>query len=146
MSTIHTIGFTKKTAEQFFTVLRAAGVSHLIDIRLNNRSQLSGFAKSQDLAFFARELAGIEYLHLPELAPTQELLDGFKKHGGTWEAYEEGFKSLMEEREAYEQFDRRLLHEGSCFLCSEATPEHCHRRLVAEGLQTATPELQIEHL
>ena len=146
MSTIYTIGFTKKTAEVFFTTLRRAGVSHLIDIRLNNRSQLSGFAKSQDLAFFARELAGIEYVHLPELAPTQELLDRFKKHRGTWEAYEEGFTRLMEEREAYDQFDRKLLSGSPCFLCSEATPEHCHRRLVAEGLRTKAPELQIEHL
>lgn len=146
MNTIYTIGFTKKTAEEFFTLLRAAGVRHLIDIRLNNRSQLAGFAKSKDLPFFARELAGIEYLHLPELAPSQELLDRYKKHGGSWEEYEAGFAQLMDERDAYGQFDRRLLDERPCFLCSEATPEHCHRRLVAEGLQALTPELQIEHL
>lgn len=146
MRTIYTIGFTKKTAEEFFTLLRAAGVRHLVDIRLNNRSQLSGFAKSRDLAFFARELAGIEYLHVPELAPTQELLDGFKKNRGTWEEYEAGFAQLMEERDAYRQFDRKLLTESPCFLCSEATPEHCHRRLVAEELQALAPELRIEHL
>ena len=134
MNTIYTIGFTKKTAEEFFTLLRVAGVRHLIDIRLNNRSQLAGFAKSRDLAFFARELAGVEYLHLPELAPTQELLDGFKKHRGAWEEYEVGFTRLMQERDSYKQFDQRLLGESPCFLCSEATPEHCHRRLVAEGL------------
>ena len=121
-------------------------MSHLVDIRLNNRSQLSGFAKGRDLAFFAREVAGIEYRHLPELAPTQELLDGFKKHGGIWAEYEAGFARLMEERDAYAQFDERLLEERPCFLCSEATPEHCHRRLVAEGLQALTPGLQIEHL
>ena len=146
MNTIYTIGFTKKTAEEFFTLLRIAGVGHLIDIRLNNRSQLSGFAKSQDLSFFARELAGVEYLYLPELAPTQELLDGFKKHRGAWEEYEARFTRLMQERDSYKQFDQRLLEESPCFLCSEATPEHCHRRLVAEGLHALTPRLRIEHL
>ncbi len=146
MNTIYTIGFTKKSAEEFFALLRAAGVRHVVDIRLNNRSQLAGFAKSKDLAFFARELEGIEYVHLPELAPTQDLLDAYKKHRGSWEEYEAGFTRLMQERSAYEQFDRRLLDESPCFLCSEATPEHCHRRLVAEGLQALTPNLGIEHL
>ena len=98
MSTIYTIGFTRKTAEEFFALLQDAGVACLIDIRLHNRSQLAGFAKQDDLAWFARELAGIEYVHVPDLAPTQELLDGFKKHGGSWEAFEQGFRQLMEER------------------------------------------------
>ncbi len=146
MNTIYTIGFTKKSAEEFFALLRAAGVRHVVDIRLNNRSQLAGFAKSKDLAFFARELEGIEYVHLPELAPTQDLLDAYKKHRGSWEEYEAGFTRLMQERSAYEQFDQRLLEESPCFLCSEATPEHCHRRLVAEGLQVLNENLHIEHL
>lgn len=147
MTTIHTIGFTKKPAEEFFALLRGAGVRHLIDIRLNNQSQLAGFAKRGDLAFFTRELAGAEYLHLPELAPTQELLDAFRKHGGPWDEYEAGFARLMEERAAYARFDQRLLEEGACFLCSEATPERCHRRLVAEGLRAATRNgFGIEHL
>ena len=146
MNTIYTIGFTKKSAEEFFALLRAAGVRHVVDIRLNNRSQLAGFAKSKDLAFFARELEGIEYVHLPELAPTQDLLDAYKKHRGSGEEYEAGFTRRMQERSAYEQFDRRLLDESPCFLCSEATPEHCHRRLVAEALQALTTDLHIEHL
>ncbi len=147
MTAIYTIGFTKKPAEEFFTLLRGAGVRHLIDIRLNNQSQLAGFAKRKDLAFFTRELAGADYLYLPELAPTRELLDAFKKHGGPWEEYEVGFSRLMEERAAYARFDRRLLEEGTCFLCSEATPERCHRRLVAEGLRAmARNGLVIEHL
>ena len=147
MTTIYTIGFTKKPAEEFFTLLRDAGVRHLIDIRLNNTGQLAGFAKQRDLAFFARELAGADYLHLPELAPTQDLLDAFKKRHGLWEEYTAGFARLMDERAAYARFDRRLLEEGACLLCSEATPERCHRRLVAEGLRAATRNgFAIEHL
>lgn len=147
MTTIYTIGFTKKPAEEFFTLLRDAGVRHLIDIRLNNTGQLAGFAKQRDLAFFARELAGADYLHLPELAPTQNLLDDFKKRHGLWEEYKAGFARLMDERAAYARFDRRLLEEGACLLCSEATPEHCHRGLVAEGLRAMSRNgLGIEHL
>ena len=146
MRTIYTIGFTKKTAEEFFALLREAGVRRLIDIRLNNRSQLAGFAKSRDLAFFAREVAGIAYLRAPELAPTQKLLDQYRKDGGAWEEYERGFARLMEERNAYREFDQGLLEESACLLCSEATPERCHRRLVAEGLRGLYPELIIEHL
>lgn len=147
MSAIYTIGFTKKPAEEFFALLRDAGVRHLIDIRLNNQSQMAGFTKRRDLAFFARELAGADYHHLPELAPTQELLDALRKHGGRWEEYEAGFARLMDERAAYARFDRRLLDEGACLLCSESTPEHCHRRLVAEGLLAMSRNgLGIEHL
>lgn len=146
MSTVYTIGFTRKTAEVFFTLLRASGVEVLVDIRLHNRSQLAGFAKRDDLAWFARELAGIEYLHLPELAPTQELLDAFKKHGGSWEDYAQGFAALMDTRGAYAAFDRDLLRRNPCFLCSEASPERCHRRLVAEELAAREPGLRVVHL
>ncbi|MXZ62716.1 MAG: DUF488 domain-containing protein [Chloroflexi bacterium] len=146
MSTIYTIGFTRKTAEAFFTLLRESGVTTLVDIRLHNRSQLAGFAKQDDLAWLARELAGIEYVHLPELAPTQELFDSFKRQGGSWEDFEQGFRDVMEQRGAYERFDRALLRGGLCLLCSEAAPEHCHRRLVAEGLAAIEPRLQVEHL
>ena len=144
--TIYTIGFTRKTAEEFFGLLGEAGVERLIDIRLHNRSQLAGFAKQGDLAWFARELAGIDYLHVPELAPTQELFDAFKKHGGCWEVFEAGFRQLMDERQAYQQLDRELLRGSPCFLCSEASPEHCHRRLVAEGLAATEPGLRVVHL
>ena len=146
MSTIYTIGFTRKTAEVFFTLLGEAGVERLVDIRLHNRSQLAAFAKRDDLAWFARELAGIEYVHAPELAPTQELFDAFKKHGGSWEDYEHGFATLMDERGAYEAFDPELLRRNPCFLCSEASPERCHRRLVAEALAGRQPGLRVVHL
>ena len=143
---IYTIGFTRKTAEAFFTLLREAGVECLVDIRLHNRSQLAGFTKRDDLAWFARELAGIEYVHVPELAPSQELFDGIKKHGWTWEEYRAGFIHLMEQRRAIERFDRELLHRNPCFLCSEASPERCHRRLVAEAFAARDPGLRVVHL
>lgn len=146
MNTIYTIGFTRKTAEAFFTLLTEAGVETLIDIRLHNRSQLAGFAKRDDLAWLARELAGMEYVHAPELAPSQELFDAFKRQGGSWQTFERGFRHLMEERGAYERFDRGLLRGPPCFLCSEAAPEHCHRRLVAEALAAAEPGLRVVHL
>jgi uncharacterized protein (DUF488 family) len=143
---IYTVGFTQKTAEEFFALLRDAGVETLVDVRLHNRSQLAGFAKRDDLTWFARELAGIEYVHLPDLAPSQELFDAFKKRGGSWEAFEEGFRRLMEERGSYERFDRELLRRSPCFLCSEAAPERCHRRIVAEALAATEPGLRVVHL
>ena len=146
MSAIYTIGFTQKTAEAFFALLRDAGVETLVDVRLHNRSQLSGFAKRADLAWFARELAGIEYVHLPDLAPSQDLFDAFKRRRGSWEAFEQGFGRLMEERGSYERFDRELLGRRPCFLCSEAAPEHCHRRLVAEALAATEPGRRVVHL
>ncbi len=146
MSAIYTIGFTRKTAEEFFALLTGAGVETLVDIRLHNRSQLAGFAKQGDLAWFARELAGIEYVHVPELAPTQALFDAFKKRGGSWEAFERGFRQLMAERGAYGSFDRELLRRSPCFLCSEAAPEQCHRRLVAEALAATEPGFEVVHL
>ena len=146
MSAIYTIGFTRKSAEEFFALLTGAGVETLVDIRLHNRSQLAGFAKQDDLAWFARELAGIHYVHAPELAPSQELFNAFKKRGGSWEAFAWGFQKLMEERGSYERFDRDLLRRSPCFLCSEAAPEHCHRRLVAEALAEREPGIGVVHL
>lgn len=146
MQTIYTIGFTRKRAEEFFALLRGAGVETLVDIRLHNRSQLAGFAKRDDLAWFAREIAGIEYVHVPDLAPTQELFEAYKRRGGSWAAFEQGFRQLMETRGAVEGFDRGLLRRRPCFLCSEAAPEHCHRRLVAEALAATEPGMQVMHL
>ncbi len=146
LNAVYTIGFTRKTAERFFELLTGAGVETLVDIRLHNRSQLAGFAKQGDLAWFASELAGIEYVHVPELAPTQALFDAFKKHGGSWEAFERDFRQLMEERGAYELLDRELLRRSPCFLCSEASPERCHRRLVAEALAATGPGVEVVHL
>ena len=143
--TLFTIGFTKTTAEHFFNRLKDAGVKRLIDVRLNNRSQLAGFAKRRDLEFFLREIADIDYVYRPEWAPTQEVLDAYKKSKGSWEVYEVAFNKLIADRRIEQYADEELLDHG-CLLCSEDTPEHCHRRLVAEYLQTKFEGLEVCHL
>jgi uncharacterized protein (DUF488 family) len=144
---LYTIGFTQKSAEEFFETLKRAGVKKLVDTRLNNTSQLAGFAKREDLRYFAQELCGITYHAFPSLAPTQELLDGVKKHKGAWEDYEVRFQKLMKERKALEQLERSFFaEEPCCLLCSEASPEHCHRRLIAEGLKRRWGKVEIIHL
>ena len=118
---IYTIGFTKKTAEQFFETLCASGAKRLVDVRLNNVSQLAGFAKKQDLAYFLRKICSMEYVHLPVLAPTQEILDEYKKRKGDWQIYERGFLGLMRERGIEQTVSRDILAD-SCLLCSEDKP------------------------
>src|SRR5580693_3625281 len=118
---LFTIGFVKTTAEQFFTLLREAGVQRIVDVRLNNTSQLAGFSKKDDLRFFLRELGGIDYIHLPELAPTQEILDAFKKHKGSWKVYEQEFKALMAKRGIEKSISPEIADFG-CLLCSEKRP------------------------
>lgn len=142
---IFTIGFTKKSAEEFFSKLDKAGVKRLVDVRLNNVSQLAGFTKRDDLRFFTRAINKIEYLHLPALAPTQDLLNEYKKKGGAWSDYEKKFRSLISARKIEETVSKDSL-EGACLLCSEEKPEHCHRRIVAEYLQEKWGALEIEHI
>jgi len=142
---LFTIGFTKKSAEVFFGRIADAGVKRLADVRLNNVSQLAGFAKKDDLRYFLRAICGIPYEHFPELAPTQEMLDAFKKQKGNWDLYERRFLELMRERRIEEGAGRKLL-DGDCLLCSEETPEHCHRRLVAEYLREKWGGVEIMHI
>ena len=143
---IYTIGFTKSTAESFFTRLQEAGVRRVIDIRLKNTSHLAGFAKAEDLPYFLRAICGIEdYVHRPDLAPTEEIMNAFKKEEGTWEAYERAFLPLLAERRIEETLTRQEV-DGACLLCSEDTPEHCHRRLVAEYLRDQWGDVEIIHL
>jgi uncharacterized protein (DUF488 family) len=142
---IYTIGFTKKSAETFFTLLESAGVKRLIDIRLNNISQLAGFTKRDDLRYFTKAICNLEYIHLPKFAPTAEILDPYKKaNHGDWELYERQFLSLMSTRQI-EDTPRDLMN-GGCLLCSEGTPDRCHRRLVAEYLKRHWIDVEIEHL
>ena len=140
-----TIGFTKKSAQRFFEMLQTAGVKRVADVRLNNVSQLAGFAKRRDLEYFLDAICGIDYVHLPDLAPTRELLDAFKKHGGDWRTYESGFLDLMARRRVEETVSPALL-DGACLLCSEDKPDHCHRRLVAEYLDRHWGGVDIRHL
>lgn len=143
--TVSTLGFTKKSAEKFFTLLRESGAERLVDVRLNNVSQLAGFAKKDDLAFFLREVCGMDYLHLPILAPTQELLDRYRKEKTGWPAYESGFLALMRARRIEHEVSPEQIN-GAVLLCSEEQPHHCHRRLVAEYLRDAWGGLEIVHL
>ena len=132
-ATVSTIGFTKTTAEGFFERLLKSGVKKVIDVRLHNTSQLAGFAKSDDLAYFLEKIGGIQYLHQPLLAPTDVILRAYKNEKGDWNAYESRFLALMAERQIEKRLKPELL-DGACLLCSEATPHHCHRRLVCDYL------------
>jgi uncharacterized protein (DUF488 family) len=143
---VYSIGFTQKTAEQFFRLLKGAGIRRLLDVRLNNVSQLAGFAKRQDLPFFLKEICRAEYVHEPLLAPTQEMLDAYKKEKGSWPEYESKFLALLAERRIEEAIDRSLFSVPTVLLCSEPTPEQCHRRLVLEYLSEKWQDLQAIHL
>jgi len=142
---VFTIGFTKKSARRFFELLRTSGARRVVDVRLNNVSQLAGFAKRDDLAYFLAEICGMDYVHLPVLAPTKRILDDFKKKGGDWSTYESRFLDLMRVRRVEQTVARETISDG-CLLCSEDTPEHCHRRLVAEYLDQHWGGLQVTHL
>ena len=142
---IFTIGFTKKSAQAFFTRLSEAQVSRLVDVRLNNVSQLAGFSKRDDLRYFADAICGIDYLHLPCLAPEKQMLDEYKKKTHVWALYESKFLDLMRLRRIQDVVSRDQISEA-CLLCSEDKPHHCHRRLVAEYLRDAWGDVEILHL
>ncbi len=142
---VYTIGFTKKSASEFFELLRKSGAKRLVDVRLNNISQLSGFAKKDDLEYFLDKICRIRYVHLPELAPTREMLDAYRKEHHNWETYESEFLGLMAQRRIEKMGIKRTI-TNSCLLCSENQPERCHRRLVAEYLQSHWNGLEIVHL
>lgn len=142
---VFTIGFTKKSAQQFFEMLRRSGAKRVVDVRLNNVSQLAGFAKRDDLKFFLKEVCGMDYVHTPDLAPTKEMLDEYKKLKGDWLTYEKRFLDLMEKRKIEERIPKEVVAEG-CLLCSEDKPHHCHRRLVVEYLRQQWGDLDINHL
>lgn len=143
---VYTIGFTKKNAEEFFSFIRKSEISTLIDVRLNNISQLAGFAKRDDLKFFLKEICNAEYVHVPELAPTKKMLDQYKKGETSWEIYEEKFLNLMGQRNIEKSVTPTLLEYG-CLLCSEHEPHFCHRRLVVEYLnEHSNLNLKVKHL
>lgn len=146
---IYTIGFTKRSASQFFEALRKAEIKQLVDVRLNNISQLAGFTKREDLAYFLREICHATYLHEPLLAPTREMLSSYKKlKTSSWEQYEREFLALMSNRKIETVISPDLFQQRSVLLCSEYSPKMCHRRLVAEYLKEHWVEknVQITHL
>lgn len=143
---VYTIGFTQKSAQRFFELLDDYGVRTLLDIRLNPTGQLSGFSKKDDLAFFLQRLSGIDYLHLAELAPTDDILQTYRKDKN-WNVYVDRFERLMDERSIPASLDRELFENGPvCLLCSEDKPTKCHRRLVAERLAQHWDDVDIRHL
>jgi uncharacterized protein (DUF488 family) len=143
---IYTVGFTQTAAEHFFSRLVSAGIERLLDVRLNNTSQLAGFAKAADLPYFLRELTGATYEHQPLLAPTRDILDAYKKRKGDWDTYERDFLALMEQRQIDGVLDPADFERRTVLLCSEATAERCHRRLVVEFLAARWPGIQPVHL
>jgi uncharacterized protein (DUF488 family) len=143
---IYTIGFTKKTAERFFNLLGENQIQCLVDIRVHPGGQLSGYAKGDDLAYFLRQILQCRYIHLPELAPTEEILSEYRSHK-KWDRYVEQFEALMDQRNVPDCLDQTLFSESRCcLLCSEATPDQCHRRLVAERLAKHWTGKEIVHL
>ncbi|MGA8043718.1 MAG: DUF488 domain-containing protein [Terracidiphilus sp.] len=143
---IYSIGFTQKSAGEFFGILKAHGIERLLDVRLNNTSQLAGFAKQADLAYFLREICEAGYAHEPLLAPTQDILDAYKKRKGDWGVYEEAYLNLIRTRKVESALNRESFRRKTVLLCSEATVEHCHRRLALEYLRDQWGDIVIHHL
>lgn len=148
MKNLYTIGFTKKTAEQFFELLKENNVDVLIDTRISNNSQLAGFTKSDDLKYFLGQIGNIYYSYRPDFAPTKELLKDWRDNKIIWDQYEIRYAFLLEQRETYKNFLKDYEpFNNPCILCSEATPEHCHRRLLAERLKKEFPnDIEVKHL
>ena len=142
---LFTIGFTKKTAETFFGQLCERDVKRIIDIRLNNVSQLAGFAKKDDLRYFLKTICDIDYMYIPALAPTKEIMDEYRKNKGDWAIYEKKFMALLSSRQVEKKLSKDDFDRG-CLLCSEDKPDHCHRRLVAEYLNDKWGNLEITHI
>ena len=145
MRKIYTIGFTKKSASEFFGTLKESGAKRVVDVRLNNVSQLAGFAKRDDLEYFLRQICRMDYVHMPDLAPTKEMLDAYRKEHRDWQTYEREFLALMDARRVAKLGIKRIM-SNACLLCSEDTPDRCHRRLVAEYLRRHWGDVEITHL
>ena len=144
---LYTIGFTKRTAKEFFDTIHSEAIELLVDIRLNNTSQLAGFTKKEDLDYFLEKICACQYDHNPALSPTKEILDDYKKGIIPWEEYSDLFLQLMQQRGMTESFAERYgAYDRVCLLCSELSPAHCHRRLVAEALTRKNPTWEIRHL
>ena len=145
MKKIHTIGFTRKSLEEFIRLLKGAQISLVVDIRLNPDSQLAGYSKKRDISFLLKEGFGIDYCHQLQLAPSKEILARYRKDDN-WQVYEEAFLRLIETRPVL-RIGEGLINKGRiCLLCSEATPEHCHRHLIAEYWAKHLSGIEICHL
>jgi uncharacterized protein (DUF488 family) len=146
VETIYTIGFAGKSLREFIAILKKAGVTRVVDIRLHNTSQLAGYAKKDDLAYVL-ELVDIEYVHRVDLAPDDELFNGYKKKQMDWQAYEKRYHEILQERNIAEMCGDIASPGVIALLCSEEKAERCHRRLLAEYLRDhCIPEAKITHL
>lgn len=143
---IYTIGFTKKSAEEFFTLIKKSGAKRIIDIRLNNTSQLAGFSKQDDLQYFLKEICHIEYQDILSLAPTDDILKSYRHKEHTWQQFREDYLKLLSTRKIENLLDKKLI-DKSCLLCGESKPDHCHRTFLIEYLQVHWQEnIEVEHL
>jgi uncharacterized protein (DUF488 family) len=142
---LFTIGYTKRSAQNFFSSLKNSNVKLLIDIRLNNTSQLAGYTKKDDLAFFLKEICNCAYVHLPDFSPSKDILDSYHSKNIDWQIYESKFGELLETRNPISQI-KSLNIDHACLLCAEPTPDKCHRRLVADYIKRYYPETAIQHL
>lgn len=146
MITLYTIGFTKKSAEQFFELLKKSHIKQLVDIRISNNSQLAGFAKGKDLAYLAKQICGINYKHIIDFAPTKELLNLWHKKSISWDGYTKDYIGMLKSRDIIHKYGVKQF-DNTCFLCSEETPEMCHRRLLVEYMKSSSSEeVDIIHL
>ena len=145
--TLYTIGFTKKTAKEFFTLIKENNISLLVDIRLNNKSQLAGFTKGADLQYFLKIICNCDYFYCEEFAPTKEILEAYQKKELDWQEYERLYIRLMNERGAYITFANRfMLYENVVLLCSEPTADRCHRGILSEMLCKVDPSMALHHI
>jgi uncharacterized protein (DUF488 family) len=142
---VYTIGFTQKSAQEFFDTLKRNNIGQIVDIRLNNTSQLAGYTKKSDLRYFLRELCGIDYYHFEFLAPTKEIRDQYAR-SKDWDIYSREYIELLESRDVLNKLEKSFFERRTCFLCSEALPEHCHRRLLTEYLQEHWGDIEVVHL
>ncbi|MDV3427080.1 MAG: DUF488 domain-containing protein [Bacillota bacterium] len=142
---IYTIGFSKRNAEEFFEALKENKIKTLIDIRLNNKSQLAGFTKRSDIEYLLKQIAGIKYAYFPEFAPTKEILDKYRDSKITWDEYENKYNQLLKERKPLFNVNKEIFQD-SCLLCSEFLPDKCHRRLAAEYIKNYYDDITIIHL
>lgn len=142
---IYTIGFTRKSAQEFFATLRNNNIKRIVDIRLNNVSQLAGFAKRDDLKYFLGELCGIDYCHLEFLAPTKKMKDEYTE-SKDWDVYAKEYNELLATRNVLDELDKSFFERETCFLCAEASPDRCHRALLTQYLQDHWGDLEVRHL
>ncbi len=143
---VFTIGLTKKTAQEFFEALTNAGIKTLIDIRLNNKSQLAGFSKQADLEYFLGAICSIRYIHEPLLTPTEEMLKAYRSKVIGWEEFGRQYKDLLRTRDVSDHLDQSVFKTNAVLLCSDLEADHCHRRWSAEYLRDSWGGLDLVHL